>query len=49
MHIGSALHASGAQPGSRIGVYGSNCPQWIVAMEACCAHSLVCVPLYDTL
>ncbi|RHN49040.1 putative long-chain-fatty-acid--CoA ligase [Medicago truncatula] len=49
MHIGSALRASGAQHGSRIGVYGSNCPQWIVAMEACCAHSLVCVPLYDTL
>ncbi|XP_057439193.1 long chain acyl-CoA synthetase 1-like isoform X2 [Lotus japonicus] len=49
MLIGSALRACGAEPGSRIGVYGSNCPQWIVAMEACCAHSLVCVPLYDTL
>ncbi|XP_057439188.1 long chain acyl-CoA synthetase 1-like [Lotus japonicus] len=49
LHIGSALRACGAEPGSRIGVYGSNCPQWIVAMEACCAHSLVCVPLYDTL
>ncbi|KAK7337547.1 hypothetical protein VNO77_18128 [Canavalia gladiata] len=48
-HVGSALRASGAEPGSRIGVYGSNCPQWIVAMEACCAHSLICVPLYDTL
>ncbi|KAI7982530.1 Long chain acyl-CoA synthetase 1 [Camellia lanceoleosa] len=35
--------------GSRIGIYGSNCPQWIVAMEACSAHSLICVPLYDTL
>ncbi|XP_028771018.1 long chain acyl-CoA synthetase 1-like isoform X2 [Neltuma alba] len=49
LHIGSALRASGAEPGSRVGVYGSNCPQWVVAMEACCAHSLVCVPLYDTL
>uniref|UniRef100_A0A5B6ZVT6 Long-chain-fatty-acid--CoA ligase n=2 Tax=Davidia involucrata TaxID=16924 RepID=A0A5B6ZVT6_DAVIN len=49
LHIGSALRASGAEPGSRIGVYGSNCPQWIVAMEACSAHSLICVPLYDTL
>ncbi|KAI4329808.1 hypothetical protein MLD38_028153 [Melastoma candidum] len=47
--IGSALRASGAQPGSRIGIYGVNCPQWTVAMEACGAHSLVCVPLYDTL
>ncbi|MED6122217.1 Long-chain-fatty-acid--CoA ligase 2 (Long-chain acyl-CoA synthetase 2) (Fatty acid activator 2) [Stylosanthes scabra] len=49
LHIGSALKASGAEPGSRIGVYGSNCPQWIVAMEACSANSFVCVPLYDTL
>ncbi|KAJ9171696.1 hypothetical protein P3X46_015023 [Hevea brasiliensis] len=47
--IGSALRASGAEPGCRVGIYGSNCPQWIVAMEACNAHSLVCVPLYDTL
>nr|POE92064.1 long chain acyl-coa synthetase 1 [Quercus suber] len=49
MCIGSALRASGAEPGSRVGIYGSNCPQWIMAMEACNAHSLVCVPLYDTL
>ncbi|XP_020234829.1 long chain acyl-CoA synthetase 1 [Cajanus cajan] len=49
LHIGAALRASGAEPGSRIGIYGANCPQWIVAMEACCAHSLICVPLYDTL
>ncbi|XP_034691835.1 long chain acyl-CoA synthetase 1 [Vitis riparia] len=49
LHIGSALQASGAQPGSRVGIYGSNCPQWIVAMEACSAYSLICVPLYDTL
>ncbi|KAG6648036.1 hypothetical protein I3843_07G118500 [Carya illinoinensis] len=47
--IGSALRASGAEPGSRVGIYGSNCPQWVTAMEACNAHSLVCVPLYDTL
>ncbi|KAK9282252.1 hypothetical protein L1049_005166 [Liquidambar formosana] len=49
LHLGSALRASGAEPGSRIGIYGSNCPQWIAAMEACNAHSLICVPLYDTL
>ncbi|XP_062004420.1 long chain acyl-CoA synthetase 1-like isoform X2 [Rosa rugosa] len=47
--VGSALRASGVEPGSRIGIYGSNCPQWIMAMAACCAHSLICVPLYDTL
>ncbi|CAN6468968.1 unnamed protein product [Victoria cruziana] len=49
LQIGSALRASGAEPGSRIGIYGVNCPQWIVAMEACSGHSLICVPLYDTL
>ncbi|XP_026436470.1 long chain acyl-CoA synthetase 1-like [Papaver somniferum] len=49
LNIGSALRASGAEPGARIGVYGSNCPQWIVAMEVCNAHSLICVPLYDAL
>ncbi|KAM7521389.1 hypothetical protein LguiA_011291 [Lonicera macranthoides] len=47
--IGAALRACGIQPGSRVGIYGSNCPQWIVAMEACSAYSLICVPLYDTL
>lgn len=49
LKIGSAIRACGAEPGARVGVYGSNCPEWIVAMEACNAHSLVCVPLYDTL
>nr|GLL42530.1 long chain acyl-CoA synthetase 1-like [Ipomoea trifida] len=49
LQAGSALRAHGVEPGARIGIYGSNCPQWIVAMEACNAHSLICVPLYDTL
>lgn len=49
LNIGSALRAVGAKPGSRIGIYGENCPQWIIAMEACNAHSMICVPLYDTL
>ncbi|KAL6525886.1 Long-chain-fatty-acid--CoA ligase 2 (Long-chain acyl-CoA synthetase 2) (Fatty acid activator 2) [Orobanche minor] len=49
LQAGSALRKHGFQPGARVGIYGSNCPQWIVAMEACNAHSLVCVPLYDTL
>ncbi|KAK9161773.1 hypothetical protein Syun_008114 [Stephania yunnanensis] len=49
LHIGSALRKCGAEPGARVGIYGINCPQWVIAMEACCAHSLICVPLYDTL
>nr|VDD25194.1 unnamed protein product [Brassica rapa] len=49
LQIGSALRALGAEPGCRVGIYGVNCPQWIIAMEACAAHTLICVPLYDTL
>ncbi|GER42815.1 long-chain-fatty-acid CoA ligase [Striga asiatica] len=49
LQAGSALRKHGFEPGARVGVYGSNCPQWIVAMEACNAHSFICVPLYDTL
>lgn len=46
---GSALTAHGVQPGARVGIYGANCPEWIVAMQACSAHGFICVPLYDTL
>ncbi|KAH7676375.1 Long-chain-fatty-acid--CoA ligase protein [Dioscorea alata] len=49
LNVGSALQQLGAQRGSRIGIYGVNCPQWVVAMEACNGYSLICVPLYDTL
>ncbi|KAL0861816.1 hypothetical protein Bca101_040934 [Brassica carinata] len=33
LQIGSALRADGAEPGCRVGIYGANCPQWIIAME----------------
>ncbi|KAL1558374.1 Long-chain-fatty-acid--CoA ligase 2 (Long-chain acyl-CoA synthetase 2) (Fatty acid activator 2) [Salvia divinorum] len=49
LQAGSALRAHGYEPGARVGIYGMNCPQWVVAMEACSANSLICVPLYDTL
>ncbi|CAA6653874.1 unnamed protein product [Spirodela intermedia] len=49
LHIGSALRHLGAEPGSRVGIYGINCPQWIIAMQACNGYNLICVPLYDTL
>ncbi|KAF9688185.1 hypothetical protein SADUNF_Sadunf02G0170800 [Salix dunnii] len=49
LQISSALRASGAEAECRVGIYGSNCPHWIVAMEASSARSLVCVPLYDTI
>ncbi|KAG0610145.1 hypothetical protein M758_7G041600 [Ceratodon purpureus] len=47
--IGSAIRAVGVQPKEKCGVYGANCPEWFMAMESCNAHSMLCVPLYDTL
>ncbi|XP_071716378.1 long chain acyl-CoA synthetase 1-like isoform X2 [Rutidosis leptorrhynchoides] len=49
LDVASALRASGIEPGCKVGIYGANCPQWIVAMEACNAQSYISVPLYDTL
>ncbi|CAM6017999.1 unnamed protein product [Sphagnum balticum] len=47
--IGSAMRHLGVGPTQRCGIYGANCPEWFMAMEACNGHSIVCVPLYDTL
>ncbi|XP_057869570.1 long chain acyl-CoA synthetase 4 [Cryptomeria japonica] len=49
LKIGSALRSCGIEHGGRCGIYGVNCPEWIVSMEACNAHGIYCVPLYDTL
>lgn len=49
LKIGSALRSCGVEQGGRCGIYGVNCPEWIVSMEACNAHGIYCVPLYDTL
>ncbi|KAH9313020.1 hypothetical protein KI387_028055, partial [Taxus chinensis] len=35
--------------GARCGIYGTNCPEWVISMEACSGHNIICVPLYDTL
>ncbi|CAI0406053.1 unnamed protein product [Linum tenue] len=40
LRIGSALRASGAEPGCRVGVYGANCPEWTVAMEVMCGAAM---------
>ncbi|EFJ51208.1 hypothetical protein VOLCADRAFT_73402 [Volvox carteri f. nagariensis] len=45
----SALRALGVEPSQRVGVFGANCPEWMVAMQACNRMSLQCVPLYDSL
>ncbi|KAH7299664.1 hypothetical protein KP509_24G023000 [Ceratopteris richardii] len=49
LKIGSAMRTCGIKPRDKCGIYGGNCPQWAIAMEACNAHSVACVPLYDTL
>jgi len=49
--LGSAFIQKGVVPGAEtfIGIYAPNCPQWVVAMEACGMYSMTYVPLYDTL
>ncbi|KAG5526554.1 hypothetical protein RHGRI_032735 [Rhododendron griersonianum] len=49
LSIGSAIRSRGVNPGDRCGIYGSNCPEWIISMEACNSHAITYVPLYDTL
>ncbi|KAE8008450.1 hypothetical protein FH972_004961 [Carpinus fangiana] len=49
IRMGSAMRSRGLNPGDRCGIYGSNCPEWIIAMEACNSQSITYVPLYDTL
>ncbi|CAN1778654.1 Long chain acyl-CoA synthetase 4 [Linum perenne] len=47
--VGNAIRSCGVETGAKCGIFGANCSQWIVSMEACNAHGLYCVPLYDTL
>ncbi|KAL0422698.1 UNVERIFIED_CONTAM: Long chain acyl-CoA synthetase 2 [Sesamum latifolium] len=49
LKIGSAIRRRGVNPGDKCGIYGANCPEWIIAMEACIGQSITYVPLYDTL
>ncbi|XP_028805909.1 long chain acyl-CoA synthetase 4-like [Neltuma alba] len=49
MKVGNSIRSSGYGEGVKCGIYGANCPEWIISMEACNAHGLYCVPLYDTL
>lgn len=49
MKVVVSIGCCGVREGGRCGIYGANCPEWIISMEACNAHGLYCVPLYDTL
>ncbi|XP_037465185.1 long chain acyl-CoA synthetase 4-like [Triticum dicoccoides] len=47
--LAASMSKSGVKQGERAGIYGANCPEWIISMEACNALGVCCVPLYDTL
>ncbi|KAK4490796.1 hypothetical protein RD792_001509 [Penstemon davidsonii] len=49
LKVGNSIRCSGIDVGAKCGIYGANSPEWIISMEACNAHGLYCVPLYDTL
>ncbi|XP_047967640.1 long chain acyl-CoA synthetase 4-like [Salvia hispanica] len=47
--VGNSIRSCGIEQGGRCGIYGANSPEWVISMEACNAHGLYCIPLYDTL
>lgn len=49
LKVGTSLRSRGVSKEGRCGIYGANCPEWVISMEACNAHGIYCVPLYDTL
>lgn len=49
LKVGDSICSRGIQKGARCGIYGVNCTKWVVTMQACNAHGLHCVPLYDSL
>ncbi|KAK8956150.1 Long chain acyl-CoA synthetase 4 [Platanthera guangdongensis] len=49
LKVGASLRSCGVSKGGRCGIYGANSPEWVISMEACNAHGIYCVPLYDTL
>ncbi|KAK9050483.1 hypothetical protein SSX86_030547 [Deinandra increscens subsp. villosa] len=49
LKVGDSIRSRGINKGARCGIYGTNCSKWVVSMQACNAHGLHCVPLYDTL
>lgn len=49
MKVGASIRSCGISKGGRCGIYSTNCPKWMISMQACNAHGLYCVPLYDSL
>ncbi|XAR62970.1 Long-chain-fatty-acid--CoA ligase [Bertholletia excelsa] len=49
LKVGVSIRSCGVEQGAKCGIYGANCSKWVVSMQACNAHGLYCVPLYDSL
>ncbi|KAL6839678.1 hypothetical protein ACP4OV_030617 [Aristida adscensionis] len=49
LKLAASINKSGIKQGECCGIYGANCPEWIISMEACNALGVCCVPLYDSL
>ena len=47
--LARALVSNNVVKNTRVGIYGSNAPEWIEAMLATSATAAVCVPLYPSL
>jgi long-chain acyl-CoA synthetase len=47
-NAGSAFMSLGVKKGGAVGVYSSNCPEWMLALKAIDFCGAQCVPLYDT-
>ena len=49
--LGSGLISMGLSPGvhTMVGVYARNCPEWVITEQGAYTHSMVLVPLYDSL
>ena len=48
-HFAAGLAAFGLVPGDKIALYSQNRADWLIAEQAAFCHSLVTVPLYETL
>ncbi|XP_015058188.1 long chain acyl-CoA synthetase 4-like [Solanum pennellii] len=49
LKVGASMRVCGVKQGGKCGIYGANCSNWVISMQACNALGLYCVPLYDTL
>ncbi|CAI9785949.1 unnamed protein product [Fraxinus pennsylvanica] len=49
LQVGVSIRSCRVEQGGRCGICGANCSNWVISMQACNAHGLYCLPLYDTL